>query len=81
MRVVTPPRVMRLTDMETPNTLQESQPCISSSAVDKSAYSATEDPGSISVKEHPLCRVSHQAITRNLADLSCGGELGTGQQK
>lgn len=57
--------------METPNTLQESQPCVSSSGVDKSAYSVTEDPGSISVKEVPLCLVSHQAIRRNLAGLSC----------
>ncbi|KAM7396790.1 hypothetical protein PAMP_019802 [Pampus punctatissimus] len=76
VRAVTPPAVMRLTDMETPNTLQESQTRVSSSGVDKSAYSATEDPGSISVEELPPCWVSHQAITRNLADLSCGEHLG-----
>lgn len=73
---VTPPAVMRLTDMETPNTLQESKTRVSSSGVDKSAYSATENPGSISVEELPLCWVSHQAIKRNLADLFCGERFG-----
>lgn len=76
VRAVTPPVVMRLNDMETPNTLQESQLCVSSSGVDKSAYSATEDPGSISVKELPLCWVSHWDIRRNLTELSCVENLG-----
>lgn len=76
VRAATPPAVMRLTDMETPNTLQESKTRVSSSGVDKSAYSATEDPGSISVEELPLCWVSHWAIMRNLTDLSCGEHLG-----
>lgn len=76
MRAVTPPAVMRLTDMETLNTLQESKTRVSSSGVDKSAYSATEDPGSISVEELPLCWVSHRAIMRNLADLSCSEHSG-----
>lgn len=76
VRVVTPPAVMSLTDMETPNTLQESQTRVSSSGVDKSAYSATEVPGSIGDEELPLRWISHQAITRNLADLSCGEHLG-----
>lgn len=76
MRAVTPPAAMRLTDMETQNTLQESKTRVSSSGVDKSAYSATEDPGSISVEELPLCRVSHRAIMKNLADPSCGEHLG-----
>lgn len=75
VRGMATPAEMRLTDMETPNTLQESQTRVSSSGVDKSAYSATEDPGSISVEELPLCGVSHRAIARNLADLSCGEHL------
>lgn len=62
--------------METPNTLQESKTRVSSSGVDKSAYSATEDPGSISVEGLPLPWVSHWAIKRNLADLSCGERFG-----
>lgn len=65
--------VIGLTDMETPYTLQESQTRVSSSGVDKSAYSATEDPGSISVEELPLCLGTHRAITRNL--VSCGEHL------
>ena len=73
---MTPPAVMRLTDMATPNTLQESKTRVSSSGVDKSAYSATEDLGGISVQELPLCWVSHRAVARNLADLSCGEHLG-----
>lgn len=62
--------------METPSILQESKTRVSSSGVDKSAYSATEDPGSISVEELPLCWVLHWATMRNLADLSCGEHLG-----
>lgn len=53
-----PPAVKKLIDMETPNSLQEFQMCVSS-GVDKSAYSATKDPGSISIQELPLCWVSH----------------------
>jgi len=78
VRSVTPPAVMRLTDMETPNTLQESKTRVSSSGVDKSAYSATEG---ISVGELPLCWVSRRAIARNLADLSCGELLGQVSEK
>ncbi len=62
--------------METQNTLKESKTRVSSSGVDKSAYSATKDPGSIGVEELPLCRVSHRAIMKNRADLSCGEYLG-----
>lgn len=70
VRAVTPPVVMSLTGMETPNTLQESQTCVSSSGVDKSAYSATEDPGSISVKELPLCWVLHRGLLRGILLIS-----------
>lgn len=76
LRAVTSPAVMRLTDKETPNTLQESKTHVSSSGVDKSAYSATEVPGSIGVEELPLWWASHRAIIRNLADLSCGEHFG-----
>lgn len=53
-RAATPPGVMRRTDVETQNTLQESKTRVSSSGVDKSAYSAPEDPGSVTVGGLPL---------------------------
>lgn len=40
--MLTPPAVKKLIDMETPNSLQEFQMCVSS-GVDKSAYSATKN--------------------------------------
>lgn len=76
LRAVTAPAVLGLTDMETPNTLQESKTRVSSSGDDKSAYSAAEVPGSISVEELPLCQAWDRSLTGNFADLSCGEPLG-----
>lgn len=63
--------------METPNTLQEFQMRVSSSGLDKSAFSATKNPGSIDVEELQLRWVLGLVMWRDLAEVSCGVHMGS----